>query len=322
MKIRMTNFDMENNFWQALDKPILALAPMAGITDSCFRQICKDFGVDVVYSEMASSSALKFSSKKTLELLKFKKKERPYVVQLFGNNSEHFAVAVKIVMQKIKPDGIDINFGCPVKKVFKQGAGVALMLDLNLSKKIIKAVCANSNVPVSIKIRSKIQDKTAINFVKNLSGFPIKAIMVHGRSYEQGFKGEIDIEVIKKIKKFFNGIVLANGGIDSPEIAKKILVTSKADGLGIARGSQGKPWIFSQIKDYLKTGEYQEKTQKQIFKIALKHSKMAYQQKGNFGIIEMRKHLCWYVKNMPNASSLRQEIIKAKNITDIEKNLR
>ncbi|MCD4705468.1 tRNA-dihydrouridine synthase [bacterium] len=313
---------MKNNFWQELDKPILALAPMAGITDSCFRQICKDFGADVVYSEMASSSALNFSSKKTLELLKFSKKERPYVVQLFGNNPDHFAVATKIITEKIKPDGIDINFGCPAKKVFKQKSGVALMLDLKLSKKIVKAVCENTNLPVSIKIRSKIKENTAVDFVKNLSGFPIKAIMIHGRSYEQGFKGEIDIEVIKKIKKIFNGIILVNGGIDSPEKAKKILAESKVDGLGIARGSQGNPWIFSQIKDYLKAGKYKEKTQKQIFKITLKHFRLAYKLKGKHGIIEMRKHLCWYVKNMPNASALRYELIKVENLKDIEKILK
>lgn len=313
---------MKNNFWQRLDKPILALAPMAGITDSCFRQVCKDFGVEVVYSEMASSSALKFNSKKTLELLKFSKKEQSYIVQLFGNNPEHFAVATKIIIEKIKPDGIDINFGCPAKKVFKQGSGVALMLDLKLSKKIVKAVCENTNLPVSIKIRSKIKNKTAIDFVKNLSGFPLRAIMIHGRSYEQGFSGDIDMEIIKKIKKIFKGIVLANGGINSPEKAKEILVKTKVDGLGIARGSQGKPYIFLQIKDYLKAGEYKEKTQEQIFKIALKHSKLAYKLKGKHGIIEMRKHLCWYVKNMPNASALRQKIIKAENIAEIEKILK
>ncbi|NCF75221.1 MAG: tRNA dihydrouridine synthase DusB [Xanthomonadaceae bacterium] len=313
---------MENNFWQKINKPILALAPMAGITDSCFRQICKDFNADLVYSEMASSSALNFNSKKTLELLKFSEKERPYVVQLFGNNPEHFALATKIVAEKIKPDGIDINFGCPVKKVFKQEAGVSLMLNSKLSKKIVKAVCANSRVPVSIKIRSKIKNKTAIDFIKNLSEFPIKAIMIHARSYEQGFKGEIDIKIIKEIKKIFKGIVLANGGIYSPEKAKEILTETKVDGLGIARAAQGQPWIFSQIKDFLRTGEYKEKTQKQIFKIALKHSKLAFKLKKKQGIREMRKHLCWYVKNMPRAKELRQKIIKAENIIGIEKILK
>jgi len=122
-----------NNFWKKLNKPIYVLAPMAGITDSAFRQICKSFGVDVVYSEMASVTALTYSPEKTLKMLEFSEIERPYVVQFFGNNPKHFSKAVKIIEKEINPDGIDINFGCPAKKVVKQGAGAELMKDLKLS---------------------------------------------------------------------------------------------------------------------------------------------------------------------------------------------
>ena len=310
------------NFWQKLNKPILALAPMAGITDSAFRQICVECGADVVYSEMASSSALHFNPEKTLDLVRFKKCERPYVVQLFGNNVEHFGEAAKIITKKIKPDGIDINFGCPAKKVYSIGSGAALMADFKKSRKVIEAVLANTNLPVSIKIRSKVGTKTGVNFVKTISDLPIAAIMVHGRTYEQGFVGKVDFYAIKKIKEIFPGVVLGNGGINTPEEAAEMIKKTGVDGLGLARGVNGRPWLFQQIKDYLKSGKYKEKTKKQIFATALRHSKLAEKEKGEFGIIEMRKHLCWYVKNFPEASKLRQKLIQVKSYRDIEKILK
>jgi tRNA-dihydrouridine synthase B len=313
---------MKNNFWKKLNKPILALAPMAGITDSAFRQICVKQGADVVYSEMASSSALFFNPKKTLELIKFKKSEKPYVVQLFGNNVEHFGVAAKIITEKVGPDGIDINFGCPAKKVYSIGSGAALMADFKKSRQVIEEVLKNTNLPLSIKIRSKVGKKTGLAFVKYIKDLDIKAIMVHGRTYEQGFIGKVDYKDIKEIKDKFPGIVLGNGGINTPEEAKEMIKKTGVDGVGLARGIQGKPWLFKQIKDYFKKGEYKEKIVKQVFKIAIQHSKLAEKEKGEFGILEMRKHLCWYVKNMPEASKLRQKLIRVKNCDDIEKILK
>ncbi len=316
---------MKNNFWEKLNnsskggQAILALAPMAGITDSAFRQMCVKHGAQVVYSEMASSSALFFNPKKTLELVKFKKSERPYVVQLFGNNIEHFGVAAKMITEKVKPDGIDINFGCPAKKVYSIGSGAALMADFKKSRQIIEEVLKNTNLPVSIKIRSKVGKKTGVNFIKYIKDLPIAAVMVHGRTYEQGFVGKIDYRAIKKIQEIFPGIVLGNGGINTPEDAKEMIVKTGVQGVGLARGIQGKPWLFSQIKDYLERGDYKEKTVKQIFKIALQHSKLAEKEKGEFGILEMRKHLCWYVKNMPEASKLRQKLIQVKSYRDCRK---
>lgn len=310
---------MKNNFWQKLNKPVLALAPMAGITDSAFRLMCKKFGADVVYSEMASASALYFNPEKTLELVKFRKIERPYVVQLFGNNIEHFGVAARIITEKIRPDGIDINFGCPAKKVYSIGSGAALMSDFKKSRKVIEAILANTDLPVSIKIRSKVGQKTGVNFVKTVLDLPIAAIMVHGRTYEQGFVGKIDLGAIKKIKEIFPGLVLGNGGINTPEEAKEMIDKTGVDGLGLARGVNGRPWLFQQIKDYLESGKYKEKNQRQIFKIALEHSRIVGKEKGEFGVIEMRKHLCWYVKNMLEASKLRQKLIQVTSYKDIEK---
>jgi tRNA-dihydrouridine synthase B len=309
------------NFWFKLEKPILTLAPMAGITDSAFRQICKKYGADVVYSEMANVSALFFKPQKTLELVKFKKKEKPYVVQLFGKNPDHFEKATKIITEKIKPDGIDINFGCPAKKVFGNGSGCALMPQKNLSRKIISTVCENTNLPVSIKIRAGIKNITAFDFIKNTSDIPYSTIMIHGRTYEGGFSGPVDFSVCEKIKKAFpQKIILANGGINSPKEAREILKKYPLlDGIGIARGAWGRPWIFEEIKKIIEKDNYNEKSFSQIKKIMVEHAKFIYSEKKELGMFEIRKHLVWYIRGFPGASSLRKKLVLVKNIKEIEK---
>ena len=201
------------NFWLKLNKPIYALAPMAGITDSAFRQICKNFSADVVYSEMISAAGLVYNSKKTFRLMEFAKSERPYIVQLFGNKPEYFARAAEFITKEIKPDGIDINFGCPAKKIVKQGAGAVLMNDLKLARAIVEATLAKINLPLSIKCRSRVGEVTVLEFLKNLSDLDIKAVMIHGRSLTQGHSGEVDFKIIKQARKYFKGIILANGGV-------------------------------------------------------------------------------------------------------------
>ena len=261
---------MKKNLWSKLKKPILALAPMAGITDSAMRQVCRLYGADVVYSEMASATALFFKPEKTLKLIKFNKKERPYVVQLFGNNPEHFAKAARIITTIIKPDGIDINFGCPAKKVFGHGSGCALMPQKKLARTIIKSVCDNTTLPVSLKIRAglhpvksagggakqfnRVKGITAIEFIENIKDLPFSAVMVHGRTYEGSFSGEVNFKLIEDVKKIIpDKIVMANGGITTPEQGAKILEGYPLlDGLGIARGVLGKPFLFSQIKELMK----------------------------------------------------------------------
>lgn len=307
------------NFWQKPNKPILALAPMAGITDSAFRQICKKHGADIVYSEMASATALVYGPQKTLEMLEFSKVERPYVVQLFGSKPEHFAIAAKLITKKIKPDGIDINFGCPVKKVQKQGAGAALMENLKLSKEIINSVINSTDLPVSIKTRTRVGTIDVLKFLNYLKDLDIKTVMIHGRTLKQGFSGEIDWKIIKKSRDYFGGIILANGGITKAEDAKTLLERTGADGVGIARGAEGRPWIFNDIKNLISERETEFKNQKQIFKIAWDHAKLAHKIKGKQGIIEMRKHLCWYSQGMEGARTLRGEFIKVETLKQIKK---
>lgn len=315
----MKKCQIGKNFWQKLPKPIYALAPMAGITDLAFRQICKQFGADIVYSEMISAAGLVYNSKKTLELMKFDKKERPFVIQLFGSKPEHFAYAAKFITRKIKPDGLDINFGCPVKKVAKQGAGAVLMNDLKLARKIIKAVLANTGLPVSIKCRSQVGQVTALDFLKTIKDLPVAAIMIHGRNLAQAHSGEVNFKIIKQARGIFKGVILANGGVKDKKTAEELLTITGADGVGVGQGALGKPWIFEDVKSPqppLLKGE------EKIFKIMLEHAKLAEKFKGRQGIIEMRKHLCWYVSGMQKAGGLRRELVKAESFKDVQKILK
>jgi len=348
------------NFWSKLSatgglkkKPILALAPMAGVTDSAFRQICRKYGADVVYTEMVSADGLHYDSKKTLEFLKFSKDERPIVIQLFGKHPEKFTKAAQLA-EKAGFDGIDINFGCPAKKVAGHGGGVTLMRDLEKCREIVEAVLSGTKLPVSVKIRSSInviasepsrakrgnppgsprsadyilprddnykKDNkiiTALDFVRKMKGLNISAIMIHGRPYENPFNAEIDYEMIKKIKKEFPGIVLGNGGINVPMDAKIMWEKTGVDGFGIARGVYGKPWIFKQIKDYLKMGKYQKFDKTKIKKVIIQHAEAAFKSKDTHGIIELRKHLLWYVKGWENAKELRSQLVAVESLKDIK----
>jgi len=313
--------EKNQNFYQKLknssrnERAILALAPMAGITDSAFRQMCKKFGADIVYSEMASVNALVYNPQKTLEMLQFSKIERPYVVQLFGSDPKHFVQATKLIQKIIKPNGIDINFGCPVKKVAKQGAGAVLMNDLKLSKEIIKAVIDSTDLPVSIKLRSKVGKINALKFLNNVSDLDIKAIMIHGRTLNQGHSGPVDCEIIKKARDYFNGIILANGGVKDLTSAQELLDKTKADGIGIGQGALGRPWLFEEIKK----DKLEIKSRENIFKIILEHAKLVKKIKSEPGIVEMRKHLCWYVQGLPGARKIRAEVVKVKTIQDIKR---
>lgn len=314
------------DFWQKLkkkNKPFYCLAPMAGVTDSAFRQICKEYGADVVYSEMASVTALAYNPDPTLEMLRFNKKERPYVVQLFGSNPEHFAMAAKLITKKIKPDGLDINFGCPVKKVQKQGAGATLMGNMKSAKKAIEAVLDNTNLPVSIKCRTSAPDGRGgsvdvLRFLDYLKGLDIKAVMIHGRTMAQGHTGEVNAQIIKEARRHFKGVIIANGGVKDHVSAEALLKNSEADGLGIGQGAMGKPWIFEELKNK----QANKQISRQVFKAALKHAKLVYKLKGKQGMSEMRKHLCWYVGGLPGAAELRRELVKIETLKDIEKILK
>jgi nifR3 family TIM-barrel protein len=318
----------QNNFWQKLKltgKPILVLAPMAGFTDSAYRRICKYYGADVLYSEMVSATALYYSDRigaqkkgknPTRELMDFnRRQEKYYVVQLFGSKPEHFAAATRLITDKVKPDGIDINFGCPVSKIIKQGAGADLMKNLSQSRAVIEAVLAETNLPVSIKIRAKSGEVGALEFLKNISDLKVAAVMIHGRTLSQGFSGLPDFKLIKAARQHFQGVIIANGGITDLESAKLALKESGADGLGLARGILGRPWLFKEIK---KNKQINLKLS-HIFKLMINHAVSASKNKGENALIELRKHLVWYVQGLEGASKMREKLVSVTNLDDLKK---
>jgi len=306
-------------FYEKQENPILALAPMAGYTNQPFRRICKHYGADILYSEMASATALSYSGKKTMELLKFGEEERPYVVQLFGNDPKYFQNAARAVTEKIRPDGIDINMGCPAPKVYKTGGGAALFCHQDKAIAIIEETLRGTDLPVSIKIRSRVGKNTAYRFMKKIKDYPLAAVMVHGRSYEKGFVGAIDYKTIRHIKEMVDYPVIANGGINTPEDAKIMLEKTGADGVGIARGALKNPWLFGQIKEYLETGEYHEFSLGEIKEAALRHAEMAEEDLGAHGILEMRKYLLWYFRGFENAKEFRRKLVEVESVDDIKK---
>jgi len=321
-----------NNFWEKLPPQFLVLAPMAGITDSAFRQICIRNGADVVYSEMTAIDALHYGNEKTLDMLKFnKRKERPVVIQLFGKRPETVKKAVEMV-EAAGFDGIDINFGCPAKKVVAHGGGVTLLRDLNLAQELVHAVTEAANIPVAVKTRISINTKdkagevngkvTVFDFINKIKDFPVKALMLHGRSYEGSFSAPIDFDVIKEVKQQFDGVVIGNGGINTPEQAKEMFDKTGVDGIGLARGLYGRPYLFKQIKQYLNNGIYDQLTLKEIKKVALDHAKLLYKLKGEYGMFEIRKHLVWYFKGFPNAAAFRQRLVLVESVDDVKKILR
>jgi tRNA-dihydrouridine synthase len=347
-------------------KPILALAPMAGYTDSAFRIMCLKHGADLVYTEMISAEGLARQNKKTLKMLEFLPGEKNVVVQLFGTNPEAFGKAAKIInnfchpglraglpageagIQKrgfrVKPGmteeiiGIDINFGCPAKKVFHTGAGAALMNNKKMAREIVEAVLKNTKLPVSIKIRAQVKNTTAEEFIEYLKDLPIAMVMVHGRTLAQGFNGEINYEAIKNVKKLLpKTIVLGNGGINSVEDVKVMLKKTGCDGVGIARGALGQPWIFEDINKPLSISPLRKgrgtdrpplltkervgvRSWLEIKKIILKHAKLFLKQNEN--LIPLRKHLIHYVKGLAGASELRQGLIKVETLKDLSKILK
>lgn len=327
------------NFWKKLKKPFLMLAPMAGYTDSAFRMLCKDFGADVVITELVSADAIAFgkfkvtkSVKKTVvsasknhstaELLSFYEKERPIVIQLFGKNPENFAKASKWIWQNLKPDGIDINMGCPARKVVGSDHGAALLKNPTLACEIVKTVKENCNCPVSVKTRLGWEkDDEILAFAPLLADAGISAITIHGRTYKDGFKGKARWENIYKVKKMMGEglIVVGNGDVGSITnsqlpIHNKISNTqnliprTELDGIAIGRATFGRPWIFD---SKLQPTNYNLQT------IIMRHAKLAIDTKGEHGIIEFRKHFLAYLKGFPEAKALRAEAVKVETLKEI-----
>ncbi|MFH0819512.1 MAG: tRNA-dihydrouridine synthase [bacterium] len=319
------------NIWQQLPRPIIGLAPMSGITDSAFRQIAKDFGAEIVFSEMISADGLFYGQRKsgrdeynkTLAIAGFSAKERPIIIQLFGRQPEIMAKAAKIISRKFKPDGIDINMGCPARRLVEAGHGVSLMRDLDLACYIIEIIKKEINLPVSVKTRLGFQsEKEILKFAKSLENCGLDALILHGRTYPQLFRGQVNYQIMKMVKENLKIPLIASGGLYTPEAAIKILEETGADGLIFAKGVLGNPWIISQTINLLKSGQYQRPKKKEIFKIALKQAKLSFKLPRVDAISILKKHLCWYVKGLKNATRLRQKLVQIETLDEIKKILK
>ncbi len=289
------------------------LAPMAGTTDFAYRELVSDIGCGMVFTEMVSAKALVYGDRKTKTLLKFSEKQRPVAVQLFGSDPDFMAQAARIIEQETGPDMIDVNMGCPVPKIVKNGEGSALMLKPQLAAEIVQAMVAAVNLPVSVKMRSGFNQPeiNAPQLAQQVAAAGAELVTVHGRTREQYYTGKADWHTIALVKEAVSIPVVGNGDIFSPEDAGDMLQQTHCDALMIGRGAQGNPWLCSQTEKYLKGQVYQVPTLKEKFTTMRQHLQLAIATKGErTGIREMRRHLSWYVKGLPLAASFRQELFK------------
>src|SRR5258708_17204312 len=240
-----------NFSWSTIKKPVVALAPMSGVSDSPMRLMAKRFGSDLEFSEFISAASLfyKEENEKSFRLAQFVEQERPYIIQLFGNDPENFKVADKILNEKYKPDGFDINFGCPAHSVVNSGAGSALFCEPLKAQQIIETVKEASNgLPTSIKLRAAYKNISCLEFMEKIKGAPFENVTLHMRTYEQLHTGEPNWEVAKELKQRINVPLIINAGLNSAEKAKAALEYTGADGVMIAQASLGNPFIFREIK--------------------------------------------------------------------------
>ncbi|HYJ65067.1 MAG TPA: tRNA dihydrouridine synthase DusB [Parafilimonas sp.] len=298
------------------DFPLL-LAPMEDVSDPPFRAVCKDNGVDLMYTEFISSEGLirdAIKSKQKLDIFDY---EKPIGIQIFGGDEEAMAMSARIV-DAVNPDLLDINFGCPVKKVVSKGAGAAVLKDVDLMVRLTKACVKSTTLPVTVKTRLGWDEsnKNIVEVAERLQDIGIKALSIHGRTRSQLYKGEADWRLIAEVKNNarIHIPIFGNGDIDSPEKALEYKNRFGVDGIMIGRAAIGYPWIFNEIKYYLQTGEYlPAPTIQQRVNAIKKHLQHSIEWKGEvLGMLEMRRHYANYLKGLPNIKDYRIKLTTLK----------
>ena len=311
--------------WENTPRPIVALAPMAGVTDASYRQFIKRIAPEtIVYTEFLSTDAIFYGAKKTMGMLSFDTEvEHPFIVQVFGKDPEHFLEAAKII-EDMGADGIDINMGCPAAKVVSSCHGSALIKNADLAKQLVEATKKEVSIPVSVKTRLGWDcTEDLIPFCKGLVDAGADALAIHGRTYEGKFGGEADWYPIYELKDNVSVPVLGNGDIRSAQDAVEKI--GNLDGVMIGRGTFGNPWLMGDIVDALVHGKQPSEPSvtsmsfSEKVPLILQHCELAVETKGERrGMLEMRKHLASYVKGIEGASALRSQLVRVEKIDDVK----
>ncbi|MBE5980640.1 MAG: tRNA dihydrouridine synthase DusB [Paenibacillaceae bacterium] len=313
MKLRIGNVTFDNN---------LILAPMAGVTDLPFRFLCREQGCGLSVTEMVSAKAILYKNKNTNELLSVSDQEGPVSVQLFGSDPDIMANMAAAI--ESRPFAlIDVNMGCPVPKIVNNGEGSALMKDIKLAEKILTAMVKAVKKPVTVKFRKGFteEDCNAVEFARMAESSGVAAIAVHGRTREQYYSGTADWDIIRQVKEAVSIPVIGNGDVFKPEDAKALIDQTGCDGVMIARGAKGNPWIFSRTLHYLETGELlQPPTPAEISEMILRHGTMQAEHKGEtVAMREMRKHMAWYTAGLPHSAKLRNDINQVETMEELRR---
>ena len=299
----------------------VVLAPMAGICNSAYRQICKEMGCGLIYAEMVSDKAITYNNQKTIDMLYMTDMERPISQQIFGSDKESFVAAAKYIEQNMHPDIIDINMGCPVPKVaVRAQAGSALLKDPIKIYDIVSSVVSSVSVPVTVKIRSGWDSKhiNAVEVAKIVEKAGASAICVHPRTRSQGYSGKADWNIIKEVKQSVSIPVIGNGDIKCPEDAKKMIDETNCDAVMIGRGVLGNPWLIRNTVSYLDGGEITLPSINDRIDMCLKHLELLKSLKSEkVACVEIRNHISWYFKGICGANELKNNVYQTSNIHDI-----
>ena len=313
MKLKIGNVTLEQN---------IILAPMAGVTDLPFRLLCKEQGCGLTVTEMVSAKAILYHNRNTEELLRTEPAEQPVAVQLFGSDP---AIMAEIAAQVAEGPYaiIDVNMGCPVPKIVKNGEGSALMRDPQKAQAVLAAMVKAVKKPVTVKFRKGFDEGSvnAVEFAKMAESCGVAAVAGHGRTREQYYSGKADWEIIRKVKEAVKIPVIGNGDIFTAEDGRRMLEETGCDGIMAARGAKGNPWIFRELAQYLETGKMPERpTLAERQEMILRHGRMLADYKGEQAAMrEMRGHMAWYTKGMPRSASLRNQINQVESLEDMER---
>ncbi|MDF2907250.1 MAG: dus1 [Herbinix sp.] len=313
MSLKIGNVNIEGN---------LLLGPMAGVTDLPFRLLCKEQGVDLVYTEMVSAKGVQYNNKNTEQLLQIADEERPAALQLFGADPDILRDTARRLEHR-NFDILDINMGCPVPKVVNNGEGSALMKNPKLIGEIVRKVSTDYSKPVTVKIRKGFNDDciNAVEVAKIAEENGAAAIAVHARTREQYYSGKADWEAIRMVKEAVSVPVIGSGDVFSPQDAKAMIEQTGCDAIMMARGTRGNPWLFAQIKAYLNKGVLLPKPNfDEVRAMILRHAVMLADYKGEtIAIREMRKHVAWYTTGYPGSAKLRNHVNEIETMDDLKK---